>query len=106
MNTAVKTLTWVTTSIQLGRRALLLSMLLASILFSAMGLIIAKDYQRQVFIAYQTALYQEQQLRVKQSDLLSEQGRLSSTLRIERIAKNRLHMLVPKTKDTVVLDDQ
>ena len=76
---------------------LLFSMLLAS----AILLIYSKQQSRKFFVELQQLKYQVDVLNTEWSQLQLEQSAWSGHGRIERIARNRLSMVVPEPGDVV-----
>lgn len=76
--------------------------LLAAVLISALFVVYVKNEQRQYFIQLQTTEQQAQQLDLEWNQLMLEQSALGTPIRVQRIAHDRLHMIVPKTEQMVI----
>ncbi len=74
-------------------------------LSSAFSVIYLKDLSRRLFIQYQTLQRVQQTEEVKQSKLLLEKGAWSTQARIQSIAAHQLDMVMPASKQIVMLRD-
>lgn len=83
-----------------GLRNLLLVML---IVLSAISVLIAKDYSRQLFIQYQNMQHSHEAGSETFGKLLLEQSTLARQARVENIAENRLAMELPSPQQVAVI---
>ena len=85
-----------------GKRILIVVALLFSmVLGSAILLVYSKHQSRKVFVELQQLNYQVDALNTEWSQLQLEQSAWSGHGRIERIARNRLSMVMPEPADVV-----
>ena len=87
--------------LHLGMMTLVLGLLL-----SAFGVIYAKDLNRRLFIQYQGFQQAQQQYQMDWSKLLLEQGALSTQSRLQMLAQKQLHMVIPSSRDIVLVENQ
>lgn len=78
-------------------------LMLFVVLISALAFIYVKDLNRQLFIDYQQLQSQTEQLQTDSNKLLLEQSAWSSQARVQQIAEQQMDMLIPATKDVVML---
>ncbi len=69
---------------------------------AAFGVIYTKHLSRQYFSELQALQNQQDQLHVEWSQLLLEQGTWSTDVRVERVAKEHLHMVMPDPSEVKV----
>lgn len=74
------------------------------LLFSAFSVIYLKDLSRRLFIQYQQLQYKQQQSEEEWSKLLLEKGAWSTQARVQHVATTELDMVVPQTKDVVLVE--
>lgn len=91
-------LTYLLTRSQL---ATLLAALL--ILFSALSIVYVTHTSRILYATYQQNLAEKDRLYVERSQLLLEHSTLMMQARIQKIAENKLGMVVPNQKSVVVV---
>ena len=85
-----------------SRHVLIVAMLLFSMVMgSAILLIYSKHQSRKFFVEVQQLKYQVDALNTEWSQLQLEQSAWSGHGRIERIARNRLSMVMPEPADVV-----
>ncbi len=85
-----------------GNRVLIVvTVLFALLLGSAILLVYSKHQSRKVFVELQQLKYQVDALNTEWSQLQLEQSAWSGHGRIERIARNRLSMVMPEPADVV-----
>lgn len=72
---------------------------------TAFALVYIKDLNRRLFIHYQHLLQVRQQAQVEWSKLLLEQSTWATQARVQRIANQKLHMIVPTPQDIVMLKE-
>ena len=83
---------------------LLMGLLLAMVLSSALGVIYSSYKCRQLFAELQQLNRASIHLEEDWGRLLLEQSTWASPSRIERVAKTRLHMVVPDSSDIIVVE--
>jgi cell division protein FtsL len=79
-----------------------IALLIVAVLFSAFAIVYTKDLSRRLFMGYQDARQNYNELNVSYGKLLLEVGALSSQLRIQQIAEQR-GMELPSAKNTIVI---
>ncbi len=85
------------------------SMLWTGILFcllllSAFSVVYIKDLNRRLLVQYEQVKHSNAHAMVQQGKLLLEQSTLLSQSRIQHLAQKKLHMVVPKAKDIVLVE--
>jgi len=75
------------------------------IFFSAISVVYYKHLSRQLFAQLQRLQAEQEALQIEWSQLLLEQGTWGSDARVERLATERLKMIIPKPKDVVVIKE-
>ena len=83
------------------RVLIMVTFLFSMLLGSAILLIYSKHQSRKLFVELQPLNYQVDALNTEWSQLQLEQSTWSGHGRIERIARNRLSMVMPKAGDVV-----
>ncbi len=83
------------------RVLIMVTFLFSMLLGSAILLIYSKHQSRKLFVELQQLNYQVDALNTEWSQLQLEQSAWSGHGRIERIARNRLSMVMPKAGDVV-----
>ena len=83
------------------RILIMVTFLFSMLLGSAILLIYSKHQSRKLFVELQQLNYQVDALNTEWSQLQLEQSAWSGHGRIERIARNRLSMVMPKAGDVV-----
>ena len=78
-------------------------MLIFLLLLSALGLIYVKDLNRRMFIDYQQAQTQGEQLQVYNNKLLLEESSWASQTRVQKIAEEQLSMQLPVPAEIVMV---
>jgi cell division protein FtsL len=73
------------------------------VLMSALGVVYTKYLNRNLHIQLEQLQEKRDQLHVEWTQLLLEQGMLASDVRVEKIAREKLGMIVPASKDIVVV---
>ena len=86
---------------QRRRILIVVTLLFSMLLASAILLIYSKHQSRKFFVELQQLKYQVDVLNTEWSQLQLEQSAWSGHGRIERIARNRLSMVVPEPGDVV-----
>lgn len=90
-------------SFPLPSQQLQVLVLVAAVLFSALGFVYVKDLNRRLFIGYQTQQQQFGTLQSKWSKLMLEESTWSSQARVQQIAEEKLGMYLPTAKDVVLV---
>ncbi|MCK4675054.1 MAG: cell division protein FtsL [Gammaproteobacteria bacterium] len=80
---------------------IVVALLFSMVLGSAILLVYSKHQSRKVFVELQQLNYQVDALNTEWSQLQLEQSAWSGHGRIERIARNRLSMVMPESADVV-----
>lgn len=75
------------------------------LLFSALTLVYFKDLNRRLFISYQHETAAMQAAEVRWGKLLLEQSAWSTQERIQSIAQNRLHLMMPNRYQVVMVKE-
>jgi cell division protein FtsL len=86
----------------MNKQVLLILMVLA-VLASAVGVIEAKHESRKRFVALQALEKARDQMNVEWGQLQLEQGTWATHSRVERIARKKLHMVIPKMETVVIV---
>ncbi|MBN2689898.1 MAG: cell division protein FtsL [Gammaproteobacteria bacterium] len=108
MNALVKTigyelnLNWLS-FLELTLSRLQFCCLLIALFATAFSIIYTKDLNRRLFISYQDSAQKTATMQNYYSKLLLEQGAWSSQARIQKLAGDRFHMVVPKNNEIVVV---
>ncbi len=68
-----------------------------------MGVVYTKYLNRNLHIQLEALQNARDNLHIEWTQLLLEQGTLASDLRVEKIARERLDMIIPANKDIVVV---
>ncbi len=85
-----------------GKRLfIVVALLFSMVLGSAILLVYSKHQSRKIFVELQQLNYQVDALNTEWSQLQLEQSAWSGHGRIERIARNRLSMVMPESADVV-----
>ncbi len=84
-------------------KVLMLGVLGLCVFISAMGLVYTKHLSRHLHVALQAEQQKRDELQVEWSRLLLEQSTLASDLHVEKIAKETLHMIIPKPQQIRVI---
>lgn len=74
-----------------------------AVLLSAMAIVYVKNHERSLFSDLQTAQQNAAQLQVEWGQLLLEQSTLVTPARVQKIAQERLGMVIPSQKDIVII---
>ena len=89
---------------EFSRHGLVLAILSLMLVVSAFGVIYLKDLNRRLFMKYQNTLQIQQQAQMNYGKLLLEQSAWSTQARVQRIAQNKLSMVMPKAKQVVMVE--
>ncbi len=79
------------------------AMLTLAVLASAVGVILAKHENRKQFAVLQSLEKSRDRMNVEWGQLQLEQGTWATHSRVERIARSKLHMVVPDARSVVVV---
>ncbi|MCE0731409.1 cell division protein FtsL [Halomonas sp. G15] len=90
-------------ALRLNPRALLVLLLLAGCLASALAVIAISHLTREEYAALQQLEREQQQLQTEWGQLLLEESAWSSPARIERLAVERLEMRLPGVDEVEVI---
>jgi cell division protein FtsL len=85
------------------KRDLKMMLLGLLVLSSALGVVYTKYLNRNLHIQLEALQDSRDNLHVEWTQLLLEQGTLASDLRVEKIAREKLGMIVPSNKEIVVI---
>lgn len=86
-----------------GRALILLAVLLAALVGSAIGVVNARQESRRLFVALNALETVRDELNVEFGRLQLEQATWAEPQRIERLAREELGMLFPAAADTRVI---
>jgi cell division protein FtsL len=87
----------------MNRQAVMASILALSVVVSAVGVILAKHENRKRFAQLQELERTRDAMNVEWGQLQLEQGTWATHSRVERIARRRLHMVVPEAESMVII---
>ena len=79
------------------------SILLAAVVATAVGVVYSKHQSRRLFVELQQRVAERDRLEVEWGRLQLEQGTWATHGRVERIARERLHMHIPRPTDIVMV---
>lgn len=85
------------------KRDLSIMILSFLVLSSALGVVYTKYLNRNLHIQLEQLQDARDNLHVEWTQLLLEQGTLASDLRVEKIAREKLGMVIPSPKEIVVI---
>ncbi len=77
--------------------------LLFAVLLSALAVVYVTNLHRLTFSQLQTAEQQSHQLKLQWGQLLLEQASLATPARVQQLAEEKLHMVLPLNKQTIIL---
>ena len=80
--------------------------LLLAVLFSAVAVVYITNLHRLTFSQLQVEEQQAHQLQLQWGQLLLEQASLATPARVEQLAAEKLHMVLPSNKETIILRAQ
>ena len=98
-NLTVNTILWM-----LKWRQLTVGLLLALVLVSAIGVSLSAHMTRQLFASMQSANLKSDELDSEYEKLLLEQSAWSGYSRLDRLAREELHMKIPLTQNMVIVE--
>jgi len=82
---------------------ILIAILVVAVMCSAMGVIYSKHQSRKVFVSLQKLHNQVDELNIEWGQLQLEQSAWSSHGRIEKIARKKLQMTLPKANEILYI---
>jgi cell division protein FtsL len=77
--------------------------LLLAVLISALAVVYTTNLHRLAFVQLQLAEQQSHQLQLQWGQLLLEQASLATPGRVQQLASEKLHMILPADKQTFIL---
>lgn len=86
-----------------NRETLIAIALSVAVLISAVAVVYAKNYERSLFSHLQNLKYGEQQSQIQYNRLLLEESTLSNLGRVQRIARDKLNMVIPTSRDVEMI---
>ena len=92
--------------VRLSRPLCLQMALLGAVLLSALGVVYTTNVERMALSQLESAEQQGHQLQMQWGQLLLEQASLATPSRVEQLASEKLHMVLPTNKQTFVLRAQ
>lgn len=109
MNAAARTLsssTWFRGNMKqmvMTKEGFLALALLIAVLVSALIVVYVKNEQRTYFSQWQSATQQAEQLELEWNQLMLEQSAMAAPARVQRIAHQRLHLIMPNPEKVVIV---
>ena len=94
------------TEMRFSRQLCLQLTLLFAVLISAVAVVYTTNLHRLTFSQLQVEEQQGHQLQLQWGQLLLEQASLATPARVELLASEKLHMLLPTNKQTIILRAQ
>lgn len=91
------------TDMRFSKQLCLQIVLLLAVLISAVAVIYITNLHRITFSQLQVAEQQGHQLQLQWGQLLLEQASLATPARVEQMATEKLHMMLPSDKQTIIL---
>lgn len=91
---------------QVSKSLWLQSLLLAVLLISALCVVYSTNMTRITLSQLEQAEQDAHQLQLQQGQLLLEQASLATPSRVQQLASEKLHMILPTSKNTFVLRAQ
>lgn len=89
----------------LTRRQIVMLVLAAAVVFSALSVIYVTHSSRVLHAAYQHNLAEKNQLLVKRGQLMLEHGTWMMQARIQKYAESKLGMVMPNHKSVVIVHE-
>ena len=90
-------------NMRLSRQLCLQILLLVSLLVSALGVVYTTNVHRIALSQLELAEQESHQLQLQWGQLLLEQASLATPSRVQLLASEKLHMILPANKQTFVL---
>ena len=81
----------------------IVGILASLVLISSLGVVYSKHQSRKLFINLDTLKKQRDEMNVEWGRLQLEQSTLATHGQIERIAKNRLNMIIPEYEQVLIV---
>lgn len=94
------------TEMRLSRPLCLKISLLLAVLLSALAVVYVTNLHRLTFTQLQVAEQQAHELQLQWGQLLLEQASLATPGRVQQLAGEKLHMVLPASKQTIILRAQ
>ena len=94
------------TEMRLSRSVCLQLSLLFAVLVSALAVVYVTNLHRITFTQLQVVEQQTNELQLQWGQLLLEQASLATPARVQQLAGEKLHMVLPANKQTVILRAQ
>ncbi|HEB59929.1 MAG TPA: cell division protein FtsL [Gammaproteobacteria bacterium] len=85
------------------KRVFIVLALGVAVLSSALGVVYSRHQHRELFIELQALRAERDRLNIEWGKLQLEQSTWGTHVRIERVARKRLHMAAPEFRDIVVV---
>lgn len=89
--------------IRLSKQLWMHIILLCAVLLSALAVIYTTNLHRLTFTQLQIAEQTTHELQLQWGQLLLEQASLATPARVEALARDKLHMVLPDNKQTIIL---
>ncbi len=87
----------------MSAKLLLIIILLIITFISAISVVYVKHYKRKLFVEIQQLEQQRDDMDIEWGKLQIEQNTQATYGRIERVAREKLHMVIPAAKDVIYL---
>jgi len=87
----------------MGRKNVLLVLLVLAVMFSAMGVVYAKHLNRSVYAELQHLQKLRDEMNVAWGQLQLEQSTFATHSRVEQTAREKMGMVVPNAKEIVIV---
>lgn len=87
-----------------SKKILMLTLILVAVWFSAFGLVYIKECNRELVNELQTIQGQQDRLQVEWSQLLLEEGTMTTQARVHHLAMQQLHMITPNSSQVVMIE--
>ncbi len=110
MNAAARSLsssTWFRGNMKqivLTKEGFLAMVLLIAVLISALVVVYVKNEQRVYFSKLQATTQQTAQLELEWNQLMLEQSAMAAPARVQRIAHQHLHLIMPNPEKTILVE--
>ncbi len=87
----------------MSKQWLMVAMLSAAVMVSAIAVVMVKHESRNRFVVLQMLEKERDQMNAEWGRLQLEQGTWATHSRVERIAREKLHMVMPETESMVIV---
>ena len=94
------------TDMRVSKQICLQLFLLFAVLVSALAVVYITNLHRLTFSQLQLVEQQSHQLELQWGQLLLEQASLATPARVQQMAEEKLHMVLPASKQTIILRAQ